>query len=110
MTNCSPSELAEAAASSPRLLAELWAEWCPTCRVLTGALERLEGEYADRVRFVRLDHGEHPEVAAHHGIRGLPALLFFRDGELAEAVAGFVPAAALRARLERFCISPGTKQ
>jgi len=109
MTDCTPDELATATTTCPGLLAELWAEWCPSCRVLTGTLERMEGEYADRIRFVRLNHGEYPEVAARHGIRSLPALLFFRRGELAETTAGFTPPPALRARLDAFCASLDAK-
>ncbi len=100
LTDCTPGELDRHIAASRTFVVDLWAEWCPRCRVLTGMLERLAPDFAGRVIFLRLDHGEHPEVGERHGIRSLPSLLLYRDGRLVDTIQGFTPAPALRARLD----------
>jgi thioredoxin 1 len=79
---------------------EFTADWCPPCRLMAPLLEEAAQDYAPRLRIVQLDADANPRTMTRLGVRGLPTLLVFRDGELAERVVGAVSRATLRQRLE----------
>ena len=82
-------------------LVDFWAPWCGPCRMIAPALERLAERHADRVRVVKLDTDVNQRTMIRYGVRGIPALLFFRAGELVDRIVGAVPYATLEARLLR---------
>ena len=79
---------------------DFWAPWCGPCRVSSRVLRELAPEYEARVRLRALDTDENPATAARYGIRGLPTLLFFRDGGEVARVVGALPREAMRRRFE----------
>ena len=91
----------EVAPGTGLVAVEVTAAWCAPCRLMAPVLEAVARDYAPRLRVLQLDADQHLATTARHGVRGLPTLLVFRDGELVERVTGAVPAAALRARLDR---------
>ena len=84
-------------ASEP-VLVDFWAEWCPPCRKLTPVIEALADEYAGRVKVVKVDVDQSPDVAGRYGIFSIPTLLLFREGRVLEQSVGFRP----REELKRF--------
>jgi thioredoxin 1 len=81
-------------------LVDFGAAWCGPCRVIAPVVERLAAEYAPRLSVLSMDVDDNPVTAARFGIRGMPTLLFFRDGAVVDRVVGAVPRAVLQARLE----------
>jgi thioredoxin 1 len=79
---------------------EFTADWCPPCRLMAPLLEEAAQDYAPRLRVVQLDADANPRTMARLGVRGLPTLLVFRDGALAERIVGAVPRSTLRQKLE----------
>lgn len=79
------------------VLVDFYAPWCGPCKMLAPALEQLAGEFAGRVKIVKVNVDNAPELAMRYDITGVPALKLFRDGE----VMGMVPPAALKRWLEQ---------
>ena len=71
-------------------LVDFYATWCGPCRMLSPIVEETESEYKDKVKFAKLDVDDLSEIAAQYAINAIPALLFFKDGQLLEKSVGFV--------------------
>jgi thioredoxin 1 len=76
------------------------AEWCPPCRQLAPHVDALARELAPAVLVAKVDADAHPALAARFGVRGLPTVLLFQDGEVVDRIVGALPAAQLRARIQ----------
>ena len=85
--------------SSRPVLVDFFADWCGPCRTLSPLLERLAEEHEGKVDFVKLDVDANPEVTNRFGIRGLPTLILFRDGQQVASQVGVLPKARLEAWL-----------
>ena len=82
------------------VLVDFYAPWCAPCRMIAPALDKLAGEFAGRVKVVKVNVDEAPELAYRYGVRGVPTLMLFRNGEVEDTIVGLVPPRALEARLE----------
>ena len=82
------------------VLVDFWAPWCGPCRMVAPIVEELSDEYDGRVKFVKLNTDENPQVAGKYGIRSIPTLLVFKDGEPVSQIVGFRPKSDLAKRLE----------
>jgi thioredoxin 1 len=91
---------AEVLQTSGLVLVDFWAEWCPPCRKLTPVIEALADEFAGRVKVVKLNVDEAPEVAGRYGITSIPTLLLFRGGQVVDQHVGFRPREELKSILE----------
>ncbi|MFN7177481.1 MAG: thioredoxin [Thermaurantiacus sp.] len=83
------------------VLVDFWAEWCGPCRMIAPALEEISDELAGRVTIVKLNIDEEPEAAEKFGIRSIPTMLLFKDGEVVASKLGAEPKSALKAWLEK---------
>ena len=83
------------------VLVDFWADWCGPCRVLKPTLEKLAGEAAGRWELVKIDVDEQPELAAQHGIRGIPAVKLFHRGRIVAEFSGAAPEPQVRQWIDR---------
>ena len=84
------------------VLVDFTADWCPPCRRLAPDIDALASEYAGSLMVVKVDADEQPDLTARFGVRSLPTLMFFRDGEIVERMVGAPPPAQLRAKVNEF--------
>jgi len=77
--------------SSVPVVVDFWAEWCPPCRMIAPLLEQLSNEYSNRVKIVKLNVDNNPELASRYNITNIPTLLFFINGTPQEKIVGAVP-------------------
>lgn len=74
--------------SSIPVLVDFWAEWCGPCKMLAPILESVVDDYADKVKIVKINVDENPETAPKFGIRGIPTLILFKNGEVVTTKVG----------------------
>ncbi len=86
---------AEVRKSDVPVVVDFWAEWCGPCRMIGPALEELATEYAGKVKIVKVNVDENPESPALLGVRGIPSLFLFKDGQVVSNKVGAAPKAAL---------------
>ncbi|QBF29612.1 thioredoxin [Thalassococcus sp. S3] len=78
------------------VLVDFWAEWCGPCKQIGPALEELSSEYEGKVKIAKVDVDSNPNAAAAMGVRGIPALFIFKNGEVVSNRAGAASKAALQ--------------
>jgi thioredoxin 1 len=83
------------------VLVDFWAEWCGPCKQLAPRIEELAEEYDGSVKFVKVDVDENQELAGQFGIRSIPTLLLFDEGEKVEQIVGSVPKERIREEIEK---------
>ena len=77
--------------SAEPVVVDFWAEWCGPCRMIAPALDEISGQVGDKVKIVKLNVDENPEVAAKYGIMSIPTLLMFKNGEISSRQVGAAP-------------------
>ncbi len=80
-------------------MVDFWATWCGPCRMVAPIVEQLAGEYEDRITVGKLDVDENPGTASKYGIRSIPSILFFKNGEHVDTVIGAVPKPQLEQKI-----------
>ncbi len=77
--------------SDKPVVVDFWAEWCGPCRMVSPVLAELSEDYKDKVTIVKVDVDDNPTVSHKFGIRNIPTILFFKNGEVADKQVGFAP-------------------
>lgn len=86
--------------SSNLVMVDFWATWCGPCKIIAPVVEELANEYAGRVTFAKVNTDENPDLASRFNIRGIPTLIFFKDGKQIDQVVGAVPKAHLKSKID----------
>ena len=79
---------AEVLKSDRPAIIDFWAEWCGPCRVISPIIQELAAEYGDRVKIVKMDIDANPSTPGQFGIRSIPTVLAFKDGQVIEQIVG----------------------
>lgn len=77
------------------VVVDFWAEWCGPCKMIAPALEELATELEGKVKIAKVNIDENPELAAQYGVRSIPTLIMFKNGEVADMKVGAAPKTAL---------------
>ena len=85
--------------SSTPVLVDYWAEWCGPCKAIAPILDEVSKDYAGRLQIAKMNVDENRDVPAKFGIRGIPTLMLFKDGQLAATKVGALSKAQLTAFL-----------
>jgi thioredoxin 1 len=68
--------------SDTPVLVDFWAEWCPPCKAIAPALEELSTEFSGKVKIAKVNIEENPQIPTKYGVRSIPTLIVFKDGEM----------------------------
>ena len=91
---------AEVLQSKEPVVVDFWAEWCGPCRMIAPALDEISKEMAGKVKIVKMNVDENPGVPGKFGIRSIPTLMLFKDGQLASQKVGAAPKGELSKWIE----------
>ncbi len=86
--------------SQQLVMVDFWATWCAPCRIVAPTVEELAKEYEGKAKFVKVNTDENSELATQYKIRGIPTLMFIRDGQVVDQIVGAVAKGQLKAKLD----------
>lgn len=84
------------------VLVDFWAVWCGPCRMIAPTIEELSKEYEGKLKVVKLNTDENPDIASKYKIMGIPTLIFFKNGEKVDQMVGAVPKPQIKSKIDSF--------
>lgn len=87
--------------SEQPVLVDFWAAWCGPCRALAPVVDQVATQYNGKLRVMKMDVDSNTATPARYGIRGIPALLLFKGGQVADNIVGFVPKDTIDKSIEK---------
>ena len=88
------------------VLVDFWAAWCGPCRVIAPIIEELAEEFDGSAKVAKLDVDHNPQMAMQYGVRSIPTLLFFKDGQVVDQMIGTAPKRVLADKLKALATQP----
>ncbi len=85
--------------SDTPVLVDFWAAWCGPCRALAPVVDQVASENQGKLKVMKMDVDKNNQMPGRYGIRGIPALLVFKDGKVVEQIVGFVPKTTIDEKL-----------
>ncbi len=82
------------------VLVDFWAEWCGPCRMIAPALEEISNDLGDKVTIAKLNIDENQDIASRYGVRGIPTMLLFKDGQPVAQKVGAAPRSQIQQWIE----------
>ncbi|HXN05799.1 MAG TPA: thioredoxin [Nitrospiria bacterium] len=92
---------AEVLKASGLVMVDFWAPWCGPCRMIAPIVDELAKDYSGRLKVMKLNTDENPDVAGKYQIMGIPSILFFNDGKAVEKMVGAVPKKQFKDTIEK---------
>jgi len=87
--------------SNTPFLVDFWAEWCGPCKIIEPIIKELSNEYKGKINFGKMNVDNNPIIPPQYGIRSIPSLLIFKNGDVVEQVVGAVPKKNIKLTLDR---------
>jgi len=87
--------------SEQPVLVDFWAVWCGPCKAIAPIVDGVARSYAGKLKVAKVDVDQNAATPSRYGIRGIPALLFFKGGKVADQVVGYVPQNVIEEKIER---------
>ncbi len=84
------------------VLVDFWAVWCGPCKMIAPTIEELSKEYEGKLKVVKLNTDENPDIASKYKIMGIPTLIFFKNGEKVDQMVGAVPKPQIKSKIDSF--------
>jgi len=88
--------------SKETIMVDFWAEWCGPCKAVSPILDQIAAEHSDKIKIVKLNVDDNPQMAMKYQITSIPAMKVFRNGEVVKTVIGAKPKPAIEAELAEF--------
>ncbi len=82
-------------------IVDFWAEWCAPCRAIAPIIKELADQYGDQVKIVKMDIDAHPNTPGKYGVRAIPTVLAFKDGQVVDQLQGARPKADFEAMVKK---------
>ena len=87
--------------SDQLVLVDFWAAWCGPCKMIAPAVEAIAASYVGKVKVAKVNVDQNGAAPSRYGIRGIPALLFFKGGKVADQIVGYVPQDVIEDKVKR---------